>query len=517
MGALGLFGRYGYNAGRVKLDRRRGWFLVACVFCLAAVHAFISTCDHDEIAYLHAGWLVGSGQRPFLDFFEHHHPALSYLLAPVTLLFGDHPRNLVFACRLLDLSLVGVMVLALSRAVSGSSDARDPDRAPWVAILLLGSWYFLRNAIEVRPDPFMTLFAVLALCAWLRHLRERRARHAFLSGFFLGASFVFQQKALIFAALLIMASALVVIRRRTGGAALARSAGLAVLGMFLPITAFAIFLARFGLLSETVFWSYRFNSFYYLQPTVSAFFAGPVVAHAIAEAPVLWCLGLAGMVAAARSFFHSDRSRVDEEGIILAVLTGGLLLALFRSKLPFQHNLLLMLPPLSVLAARQLERMPQSHLRAAVGIVAVLMVVKIAVYAFVYNENRGHENVQARALSLASPGQAVFIAPPFNPISRPDSLYFWYDAPRKTKVYAEYCRANPCVDNKLDRERTLWSTHPPALVYVAPKDPEALPFEWALHQREYEPIDGAGSTGFLRRRSGTTAASAAASPQPVVR
>ena len=40
--------------------------------------------DADESQHLHAAWLVGQGQVPFRDFWEHHLPLFYYLLAPLT-------------------------------------------------------------------------------------------------------------------------------------------------------------------------------------------------------------------------------------------------------------------------------------------------------------------------------------------------------------------------------------------------------------------------------------------------
>ncbi|MBO5441292.1 MAG: hypothetical protein J6A09_01845, partial [Alphaproteobacteria bacterium] len=43
----------------------------------------------DEFEHLHAAWLVSTGKVPYLDFFEHHHPLLWYLSAPIVRLFYD--------------------------------------------------------------------------------------------------------------------------------------------------------------------------------------------------------------------------------------------------------------------------------------------------------------------------------------------------------------------------------------------------------------------------------------------
>ena len=44
----------------------------------------------DEFEHLHASWLISIGQLPYRDFFEHHHPLLWYVSAPIVSLFYNN-------------------------------------------------------------------------------------------------------------------------------------------------------------------------------------------------------------------------------------------------------------------------------------------------------------------------------------------------------------------------------------------------------------------------------------------
>ena len=44
----------------------------------------------DEFEHLHASWLVSEGFIPYRDFFEHHHPLLWYISAPIVSIFYDN-------------------------------------------------------------------------------------------------------------------------------------------------------------------------------------------------------------------------------------------------------------------------------------------------------------------------------------------------------------------------------------------------------------------------------------------
>lgn len=57
---------------------------------IAAISLF-EVPGHDEIELLHASYLIGNGERLWIDFFEHHSPIYlwinSWLLGPNTILY----------------------------------------------------------------------------------------------------------------------------------------------------------------------------------------------------------------------------------------------------------------------------------------------------------------------------------------------------------------------------------------------------------------------------------------------
>ena len=52
----------------------------------------------DEFEHLHASWLISKGFIPYRDFFEHHHPLLWYISAPIVSLFYENICNINISC-----------------------------------------------------------------------------------------------------------------------------------------------------------------------------------------------------------------------------------------------------------------------------------------------------------------------------------------------------------------------------------------------------------------------------------
>src|SRR5216683_7821192 len=103
-------------------------------------HCWFAAYDHDEIEHLHASWLISSGELPFRDFLEQHHPTLWFLAAPIVVKF-ESVQHLIFAARLFDAAcLVGVLWL-----VKGLLRRLYPE-VPWQfpTLLLLSSFLFVR-------------------------------------------------------------------------------------------------------------------------------------------------------------------------------------------------------------------------------------------------------------------------------------------------------------------------------------------------------------------------------------
>ena len=446
------------------------WIVVAAL----AIHCAISSCDHDEIEHLHAAWLVVDGQRPFVDFLEHHPPTLWYALAPIVRAFEGELQSAILICRLLNLGALVLSLKALQRSAGRA--------APMATLLLLGSWLHLRNSIEIRPDPIMAALCSAALLAWLRYLRSGRAGAALLAGACAGAATATLQKGAAFSVLLLAGTFLAASsshpwRATTRGSML--FAGAAAV----PVGAFAFALWRAGMWTDFWFWNFSFNRFAYLQAQVAVLSPWSTLGVALADQPLLWIAGLTSAALTLYRFVRRDR-RAEPAQLTCSVIVLGLLAGLAASSFPFSHNLLMIAPPLALLGADLLEESPRATM-AATWICGVL-IAKTLIFSTLYRENAGHRQVQEWLLAHTRAGDTVYVPPPYHPVFRRDAGYFWFDASLKTALLQQICPPAMCA-RVLGADQRGWEAQPPVFVYLPPGERAWWPARWRAVADRYRP------------------------------
>ncbi|MGD9497288.1 MAG: hypothetical protein AB7Y46_13395 [Armatimonadota bacterium] len=225
------------------------WALAAPVVlaCVVALVTF-DYVDSDEQEHLHASYLVSLGQRPFIDFFEHHNPTLYYLLAPLIALL---PRS----AAVLDASAAIAGVLALMGVLGTALLARrlwGPGLGLWAGAIFLthGPWLELH---VLRPDVFATVLALAAV--WVLAARRDLPFMA-ASGGLLAAALCFVPKQWLLG---LLAPAVLLPGQWRSGAAW-RQVGLWLLGLGAGIVAYLAWLHGAGLLDAWRFWVIEHNA-----------------------------------------------------------------------------------------------------------------------------------------------------------------------------------------------------------------------------------------------------------------
>ena len=173
-------------------------------------------------------------------------------------------------------------------------------------------------------------------------------------------------------------------------------------------------------------------------------------------------------------------------------MTVGGAVALFLSRWPYGHNLLLVEPMLALLAAVVLDALEKERLRVGLQALLLLMVAKVYVLCLVYTESPGAQAVQRRVLAQTQPSTPVAVPPPYNPLFRPNAFYFWLIPGSFVPAYLDWCRLHAARPRQVDEDRRVWRERPPRLVYVASEEPRWTPFEFSLHRSAYVPTDVEG-------------------------
>ena len=82
-------------------NKRFGTVLIGliCVNILFVIWTlfYSSIIVSDDVEHLRAAYFVSLGEVPYRDFFEHHHPLLWYVFAPIVKHFSNLLRLLFFA------------------------------------------------------------------------------------------------------------------------------------------------------------------------------------------------------------------------------------------------------------------------------------------------------------------------------------------------------------------------------------------------------------------------------------
>lgn len=169
-----------------------GFTIVNCIYLL--LNIFISSIAMaDDLEHLHASWLVWQGQVPYRDFFEHHHPLMWYVFAPV---IGMFERNILvfFAIRLL------MVVVSLATLYGIYRLIKDFMADKITALLAINIFCFSNTAlslmVQFKPDTLMALFFVWGVYALFVYLRDKQQSWLNWAAMFFTLAFLFLQTAL---------------------------------------------------------------------------------------------------------------------------------------------------------------------------------------------------------------------------------------------------------------------------------------------------------------------------------
>jgi hypothetical protein len=354
--------------------------------------------------------------------------------------------------------------------------------------------------MEVRNDPWMSAFVIVALWCWTRYLGDGGARWAAFAGLAIGCATVFSQKTLPFAGLIAVGTMMAVARDRTLWARTARGAALVTGCAAVPVLGMVLAIRHAGYWSEFAFWNYTFNRQLYLEDARSNLSPSVLVTVGVsmAEAPLLWAAGIAGIGLAIR--------RPCLETTIPAVVVVGSLAALFGSTMPWGHYLLVVQAFLALLAVPVVDLALRSdRWRAAAATLVLLMVVKTAVLSTFYTEVPDGPKVQLAALEATRPDDRVAMPPPYHPIFRKDAFFFWVAPGLLMPPYLELCTRGRCPSGRPAEDARLWTESPPRAVFSPPDEPLWSPIGWQQHRSEYLATSTPGL--WLRRESPAQASS----------
>ena len=151
----------------------------------------------DDVEHLHSAWLVFQGKVPYIDFFQHHHPLLWYVFAP---LVGAFAYNIVIFDVVRIISTL-VMVITLYFAGRIASQCTHNKYAILLAIASVFPSYVVLSGQDFRPDNYMVSSFIIGLYYFFSYLENHNTRHLIVSFFLMFLTFMFMQKSVFFLAI----------------------------------------------------------------------------------------------------------------------------------------------------------------------------------------------------------------------------------------------------------------------------------------------------------------------------
>jgi hypothetical protein len=379
-----------------------GLATLAAVAVLARV-SLLRFFNADEIEAIHSGWLVLQGGVPYVDFFQHHHPLLYYLLAPVVAVFGEGLESVVAARSVSFAFALGIFALTWRL---GQLEF-DGVVASAATLLLATTVLFGGKVIEVRPDVPMTFFGLAAVLLFQRHARTRRRLHLVASAASAGLAFLFLQKVVFLLSGLAVLGLVRVLRREARWS----DFGVYAAVFLCTLAPFALLLFSAGALEPYVFLNWRLN-----LPSQGTFGPENTILRSFQESAIVWVFAIVSWPA-----LRNARQR-EVAGLALSAL--ALVFAVHR---PWPQYYMMAMPFLAILAAGGLRSALGDRPRLYLAILALACVPAAhgwVVYGF--RTNDGQYARIAYGLAMTDEDDVVHDGVPSFNLFRRDLDWFWF-------------------------------------------------------------------------------------------
>ncbi len=362
----------------------------------------------DQTEHLHAAYLVSIGQVPYKDFFEHHHPLLWYLLAPVVQWFYPSIKVVYFA-RFLAVGLMACCLWLLFTITDKFLFNRKTALLSMLCLLCFPK--VLTDSMNLRPDTFMLLTVLGGLYYFFDFLQNGHLRKLIGSFLLWIISFLFLQKAIIIGVGFCAAILWLLHQKRLSWRDFLIAAGVACL----PLVGFATWLTYHHIWNEYLWYNWTLNHL------MTKYYSGYTEIYP-------WIQGILWLEAAAAFYIykHADGRMTDVQKVWLyCTFSSFVLTVLF---MPHPHYLLLivfLLAPFVGYFVKYIVTYPIKYL------VLVLCLVGNFIYMYPDYMDKRDFKIYMRTIQYFAdhlPQNAEFVGQTheiFN-IYYPNAHYYWF-------------------------------------------------------------------------------------------
>ena len=389
-----------------SFNDKLAWILIMGLVFLVCLLSFERFFNQDEFEAIKSAWKIYSGNRIYVDFFQHHHPFLYYLLTPLFHVLGE-TETTILAARML---MLGFTLGSLYLSYAIAHILFDRHVAVVSILFLVATPLFAHKAIEIRPDVPQAFFALLSIYLLLKYFRSERIHTLILSAFSLGIAFLFLQKIILLAVALQGVLLWRVLKRQTGYPML-----LVFPGVFACTWAsYCLYLLITDQFSPYFFLNFEFNLAKLEQHSHQThLLLGHIKQF---NAIVITCMLLA-------IFIKKSQNQREITWVVL-----GILVVTMLHRTQYAQYYLPLLPLIALIAARGWKFINELHPPLAGLLLVVVFISASANYmqAILYQPNRWQLERIAYVKDMTVPSDYVYDGNTQFNIFRKDLDYFWF-------------------------------------------------------------------------------------------
>ncbi len=389
------------SGGKSKLF----WVLFAVLLAQVLVLSVVRQFDHDEFEAVHTGWKILSGERIYIDFFQHHHPFYYYLVAGAIWAAGESVRTLI-VLRLISFAMYALMVLITYRF--SMMVFKDRTRALLSVILLGGAAIFIGSAIEIRPDVSQTLLTLLSFICIFAYFDNKQPGYLVLSAVGLGASFLLLQKA-VFAGIVMVL--LLVINAYKGHI---RRRDVLIYGVMgaATVSPYYIYLACSGGFGEYFTFNWLLN-----MRWLNSFTAFNGLGVILRESTLLTVFYILGLI---------KFTRTTSE-IRLGWVSLGLLGSNFLARVPYNQYFMISIPFMAIIAGNAICSVFAKRPKWLTVVVLIAIVLpSVSIINKMKKDNASQLKTVEYVLNITGPTDRVYDGNATFNLFRKDIDFFWY-------------------------------------------------------------------------------------------
>lgn len=180
-----------------NIYQRKSFYSFIYIMCflnllgITLAYIYGATAITDEIEHLRASWFVSQGYLPYRDFFEHHHPLIWFIWAPMMKILPQQIDLALYLARfvsvLFSIGSTTVYFFLIKRFFGGTKNA-------CLALCFYFIFYVGWYAFYIfKPDTFSRFFYLLGLYQFFAFCQNKKTKDIFWCGINFTISFLFLQ------------------------------------------------------------------------------------------------------------------------------------------------------------------------------------------------------------------------------------------------------------------------------------------------------------------------------------